>query len=63
MLKRYGAKVTSTKSAAEALDVFSSELPDVLISDIGMPDEDGYELIRKLRQQPIDKGGDVRRSR
>ena len=59
MLKRYGAKVTSTKSAAEALEVFSSELPDVLISDIGMPDEDGYELIRKLRQQPIDKGGAV----
>ena len=57
MLKRYGAKVTSTKSAAEALDVFSRELPDLLISDIGMPDEDGYELIRKLRARPNDKGG------
>jgi PAS domain S-box-containing protein len=57
MLKRYGAKVTSTKSAAEALDVFSGELPDLLISDIGMPDEDGYELIRKLRKLPFDKGG------
>lgn len=57
MLKRYGAKVTSTKSAAEALGVFSRELPDVLISDIGMPDEDGYELIRKLRSLPDDKGG------
>jgi PAS domain S-box-containing protein len=57
ILKRYGAKVTSTKSAAEALDVFSAELPDLLISDIGMPDEDGYELIRKLRARPTDKGG------
>ena len=57
MLKRYGAKVTSTKSAAEALDVFRSELPDVLISDIGMPDEDGYELIRKLRALRPDQGG------
>ena len=57
MLKRYGAKVTSTKSAAEALEVFSQELPDVLISDIGMPDEDGYELIRKLRERPVDQGG------
>jgi len=57
MLKRYGAKVTSTKSAAEALNAFSRELPDVLISDIGMPDEDGYELIRKLRRLPADKGG------
>lgn len=57
MLKRYGAKVTSTKSAAEALEVFSEELPDLLISDIGMPDEDGYALIRKLRELPADKGG------
>lgn len=57
MLKRYGAKVTSTKSAAEALEVFSDEVPDILISDIGMPDEDGYELIRKLRELPSDKGG------
>ena len=57
MLKRYGAKVTSTKSAAEALNVFSETLPDLLISDIGMPDEDGYELIRKLRRLPPDQGG------
>ena len=57
MLKRYGAKVTSTKSAKEALGVFDGELPDLLISDIGMPDEDGYELIRKLRSAPPDKGG------
>ncbi|HEU0253920.1 MAG TPA: PAS domain S-box protein, partial [Pyrinomonadaceae bacterium] len=57
MLKRYGARVTSTKSAAEAFSVFDNELPDVMISDIGMPDEDGYELIRKLRLAPPDKGG------
>ena len=57
MLKRYGARVTSTKSAKEALSVFDGELPDLLISDIGMPDEDGYELIRKLRSAPPDKGG------
>jgi hypothetical protein len=57
MLKRYGVKVTSTKSAAEALSVFDSdELPDVLISDIGMPDEDGYDLIRKVRALPPEKG-------
>jgi CheY-like chemotaxis protein len=49
--------VTSTKSAAEALEVFEGELPDVMISDIGMPDQDGYELIRKLRTLPVEKGG------
>jgi PAS domain S-box-containing protein len=57
MLKRYGARVTSTKSAKEALTVFEGDLPDVLVSDIGMPDEDGYELIRKLRSAPPEKGG------
>ena len=57
MLKRYGARVTSTKSAAEALGVFEGELPDVLISDIGMPDQDGYELMRKLRALPPERGG------
>jgi PAS domain S-box-containing protein len=56
MLKRYGAKVTATKSAAEALRVFTGQLPDVIISDIGMPDEDGYELIRKLRALPVEQG-------
>ena len=57
MLKRYGARVTSTKSAAEALAVFSDDVPDILLSDIGMPDEDGYEFIRKLRSLPPEKGG------
>src|SRR6185436_18273502 len=49
MLKRYGARVTAAKSAAEALRVFEDDLPDVMVSDIGMPDQDGYELVRKLR--------------
>jgi CheY-like chemotaxis protein len=57
MLKRYGARVTSTKSAAEAISVFATDVPDVLVSDIGMPDEDGYEFIRKLRALPPEKGG------
>ena len=52
ILRRYGARVTSTKSAKEALRVLERELPDVIVSDIGMPDEDGYELIHKLRSAP-----------
>jgi len=56
MLRRYGARVTATKSAAEALKVFDADLPDVMVSDIGMPDQDGYELIRRVRALPLDKG-------
>lgn len=64
MLKRHGAVVTAAKSAAEALGVFKSvlnepgaRLPDILISDIGMPDTDGYELIRRLRALSSAEGG------
>jgi signal transduction histidine kinase/CheY-like chemotaxis protein len=57
MLKRHGARVTATKSAAEAFRAVVSEAPDLLISDIGMPDEDGYEFIRKLRALPPEEGG------
>jgi PAS domain S-box-containing protein len=59
MLKRHGARVTSTKSAEEALHAVANDVPDVLISDIGMPDQDGYELIRKLRSLPVEKGGSI----
>ena len=57
MLKRYGARVTAAKSAADALRMVEEDVPDILISDIGMPDEDGYEFIRKLRGMPPEKGG------
>ena len=53
ILNRYGAEVISTSSSAEALDSFIQKTPDVVISDIGMAEEDGYELIRKLRTLPL----------
>ncbi len=46
------AKVTTTASASEALQVLSQFKPDILLSDIGMPEEDGYSLIRKIRTLP-----------
>ncbi len=49
MLTGFGATVTPAASAAEAVQHFSTATPDVLVSDIGMPDEDGYALIRRLR--------------
>jgi signal transduction histidine kinase/ActR/RegA family two-component response regulator len=58
-LENCGANVTVASSAAEAFDALESQIPDVIISDIGMPDEDGYDLIRKLRSMPAEKGGSV----
>ena len=44
------ANVLMAGSAAQALDVLQWQHVDVLLADIGMPDEDGYSLIRKVRQ-------------
>jgi len=49
VLRECEAEVTTAASAAEALELLRESRPHVLISDIGMPGEDGYELIRKLR--------------
>lgn len=49
LLERYGALVRSAASVAEAMAALETEMPDVLISDIGMPGEDGYELIRRVQ--------------
>src|SRR5262249_12679970 len=57
MLKRYGTEVKAVRSAAEALDELEHWQPDVLLSDIGMPVEDGYSLIGKIRSLSPEKGG------
>jgi CheY-like chemotaxis protein len=49
ILEQKEVRVTAAASAAEALAALEQATPDVLISDIGMPDEDGYELIRRVR--------------
>jgi CheY-like chemotaxis protein len=57
VLQSCGAEVATASSANEALSLLEHLLPNVVISDIGMPLEDGYELIRKLRALPVEKGG------
>ena len=49
-LEEYGAIVTTASCAKEALAIFEEFQPDIIISDIGMPEEDGHTLIRKIRQ-------------
>lgn len=51
------ATVLEASSAAEALSLLRSARPDVLVSDIGMPGESGYFLIRQIRALPADAGG------
>jgi len=53
------AIVTLAGSVTEALDRFSETIPDVIVSDIGMPEASGYELIRRIRALPPEKGGRV----
>jgi PAS domain S-box-containing protein len=52
-----GASVITVGSAQEALEVMPRAKPSLLVSDIGMPGEDGYDLIRKIRAMPADDGG------
>ena len=57
MLEKCGAQVVALGSAREGLDSIQGWMPDVLIADIGMPVEDGYALIRKVRALPRERGG------
>jgi PAS domain S-box-containing protein len=57
ILREQGAEVHAAASATEALEKFSAVRPDVIVSDIGMPEADGYALIRKIRALPPEAGG------
>jgi signal transduction histidine kinase/ActR/RegA family two-component response regulator len=57
VIERTGAEVRACETAGEALEMLQDWRPDVLMSDIAMPDEDGYSLIGKVRSLPRDKGG------
>jgi CheY-like chemotaxis protein len=59
VLTQCNATVTAVNSAREALAAITRIQPDILISDIGMPDEDGYSLIKKVRALPPQSGGRI----
>jgi PAS domain S-box-containing protein len=59
VLSHYGVEVMCVASAADALECLDSFVPDVLVSDIGMPDMDGYIFLQTLRSLPPEKGGQI----
>jgi PAS domain S-box-containing protein len=60
VLGECGARVFSAASAREALVLVAKERPDVMVSDIGMPGADGYELLRQVRELGDRQGGRLR---
>ncbi len=59
MLEQYQANVTAVTSAVEAIATLTQYRSDVLVSDIGMPEVDGYMLLRQLRALPPEQGGQI----
>ena len=59
ILESSGAVVTTAQSASEAIALCAELRPDLLISDIGLPGEDGFSLVRRLRERSPAQGGNV----
>jgi hypothetical protein len=59
ILEQAGAAVSVAASAPEALNLMEQFIPDLLICDIGMPDIDGYMLMRQIRRLPPEQGGKI----
>ncbi|MEY4546703.1 MAG: hypothetical protein RL685_2898 [Pseudomonadota bacterium] len=59
ILVREGAFVATADSASAGFEALVSGHPQLLVSDIGMPNEDGYSLIRRVRALAVEEGGDI----
>jgi signal transduction histidine kinase/DNA-binding response OmpR family regulator len=59
ILRRQHAEVVTAESAPQALHSIASAIPHLLVTDLGMPDQDGYALLRQLRELPPDQGGNL----
>jgi CheY-like chemotaxis protein len=58
-LAERGARTTCVSSAAKALEVLAAQRFDILLSDIGMPDVDGFELIQRVRLMDASRSGPI----
>ncbi len=59
LLQNHGAVVVAASAAAEALSLVQRERPDIVISDIGLPEVDGYDLMQQIRQLDVSAGGGI----
>ena len=59
ILQDRGAEVITASSAAEALEALDHSRPDALVSDLAMPEQDGYDLINRIRQRGPEQGGRI----
>jgi CheY-like chemotaxis protein len=59
VLDSCGAQVIQAATAAEAFEQIERARPDVLVTDIGMPGEDGYSLLARIRELPAERGGGI----
>jgi len=59
VLERHGAEVNVADSSTEALNEVARQKPDVIVSDIGMTGENGYQFIRRIRSLPPEQGGHI----
>lgn len=57
LLRHAGMRVTAVASASEALAEIEREIPEMIVSDLAMPDVDGYQLIQRIRALPDTRGG------
>jgi CheY-like chemotaxis protein len=58
-LEARGAVMTAVASSAAAFSAIGTSPPDIVISDISMPGEDGHTLLRKVRGMPLSRGGKI----
>ncbi|MCY7345968.1 MAG: response regulator [Pyrinomonadaceae bacterium] len=61
-LEQSGANVTSASSAQQAMTILrepNGDLPDIIVSDLAMPEEDGYSLLSRIRKLPVKQGGAI----
>jgi PAS domain S-box-containing protein len=59
LLETHRASVVAAASATEALSLFAADVPDIVVSDIGLPGVDGYDLMEQIRRKSVTEGGGV----